>query len=389
MISATGTQQEWKGAIQAMLCRIKQTATVLEGGFPHWANGETGVWTTTPDGDWTGGAWPGMLWLAHRVTGEARFLELARTWCVRLRPRATRDTAFKGFGFYCGAALGEMLSGDDTAKTIGLEAAASLVGQFDPQLGLIPLGREAEEHGEIGKAFSSIDSLQAVPLLQWAARRTGDDKYRRVAISHTTRVLDIHCRWDGSVVQSSELNSENGYVLRHFTHKGYADDSVWGRAQGWGMLYSAMAVAQYPNEGRWLKQSMASADWWLAHVPADQVAYWDFNDPQIPATHRDTAATAIVSAALLKLGDLAPTAELRARYRSAAEATVRALISDYLVPTNTADLRQRGMLIGGCFNKRSDSRQHDAAQNAELIFGSYFLFACLQVLVGAVDAADI
>ena len=100
MISATGTQQEWKGAIQAMLCRIKQTATVLEGGFPHWANGETGVWTTTPDGDWTGGAWPGMLWLAHRVTGEARFLELARTWCVRLRPRATRDTAFKGFGFY-------------------------------------------------------------------------------------------------------------------------------------------------------------------------------------------------------------------------------------------------------------------------------------------------
>lgn len=389
MLSESGTQADWKRAAEDMVGRIEQTASALDTAFPHWANGQTGVWTTTPDGDWTGGAWPGMLWLAHRMTGEARFLELARAWCVRLRPRAKRDTAFKGFGFYCGAALGEILTGDDTAEAIALEAALSLRGQFDPQLGLIPLGREAEEHGEIGKAFSSIDSLQAVPLLQWAARRTGDDAYRRVASSHTTRVLDIHCRWDGSIVQSSELNGQNGYLVRHFTHKGYGDASVWGRAQGWGMLYSAMAAAQCPGERRWLEQSMAAADWWLAHVPADRVAYWDFDDPAIPDTQRDTAATAIVSAALLKLGEIAPTPELRGRYRGAAEATVRALITGYLVPTSAADTRQRGMLCGGCFNKRPDSRQHDAALNAELIFGSYFLFASLQVLCGVVDAAAI
>ena len=133
---------------------------------------------------------------------------------------------------------------------------------------------------------------------------------------------------------------------------------------------------------------MAAADWWLANVPDDLVAFWDFDDPAIPDTHRDTAATAIVSAALLKLAVLAPTAAQRSRYREAAELTVLALITNYLTPTYSDDPRPRGMLIGGCFNKRPDSRRHDSALNAELIFGSYFLFESLQVLSGFIRATD-
>ena len=201
-------------------------------------------------------------------------------------------------------------------------------------------------------------------------------------------MLDIHCRGDGSIIQSSDLDSRDGSVVRHFTHKGFSDTSVWGRAQAWGMLYSAMAFACSPAEARWLEQSMAAADWWLARVPDDLVAFWDFDDPAIPDTHRDTAATAIVSAALLKLAELAPSAAHRTRYRDAAERTVRALITNYLTPTHADDARPRGMLIGGCFNKRADSRRHDAALNAELIFGSYFLFESLQVMSGVIKATD-
>jgi unsaturated chondroitin disaccharide hydrolase len=382
-------QDEWRSAAEDMLCRIDQTAGALHDAFPHWANGQTGEWTTTPDGDWTGGAWPGMLWLAHAMTGDEKYRALARHWCLRLAPRAKRETAFKGFGFYCGAALGEILSGDTTGKAIALEAADSLRHQFDARLRLIPLGKDAEEAGEIGKAFSSIDSLQASPLLFWAASRTGDDSYRDCAIRHTTRVLDIHCRHDGSIIQSSELDSRTGEVVRHFTHKGVSQTSVWGRAQAWGMLYSAIAFARRPDMPRWLDQSMQAADWWLRRVPGDRVAYWDFVDPAIPDTERDTAATAIVCSALLKLGALAPDAARRARYRDAAERTVHALVAGYLTPTSTADRRPRGMLTGGCFNKRPDSRPHDAALQAELIFGSYFLFESLQVLGGVVEPAAI
>lgn len=387
--SRTARPDEWRQAAHDMLHRIDQTAGVLRDAFPHWADGRTGEWTTTPDGDWTGGAWPGMLWLAHAMTRDDKYRELAHAWCLRLRPRARRETVFNGFGFYCGAALGEMLAGDTSAKSIALEAAQSLRGQFDARLGLIPLGKEAEEAGEVGKAFSSIDSLQASPLLFWAAAATGDDSYRACAARHTTRVLDIHCRPDGAITQSSELDARNGDVVRHFTHKGVSATSVWGRAQAWGMLYSAMAFARSPGKTRWLERSTGAADWWLTHVPGDRVAFWDFDDPAIPAAERDTAATSIACAALLKLAAVAPDPASRARYREAAEETVRALVRGYLTPTSDDDARPRGMLVGGCFNKRPDSRPHDAALDAELIFGSYFLFESLQVLAGAIKATDV
>jgi unsaturated chondroitin disaccharide hydrolase len=46
------------------------------------------------------------------------------------------------------------------------------------------------------------------------------------------------------------------------------------------------------------------ADWWIAHVPTDYVAFWDFDDPKITETYRDTSATAAAAAALLKLSAL-------------------------------------------------------------------------------------
>jgi unsaturated chondroitin disaccharide hydrolase len=361
------------------------TAKTLKSGFPHWASSRTGEWTTTPDGDWTGGAFPGILWLGFNATHDNDLKILAHEWCLRLRPRAKLETAFKGFGFYCGAALGQIFANDDVADAIALEAATSLRDQFDSRFDLIPLGKDAEEHGEVGIAFSSIDSLQAVPLLFWAAKRTGDATYAERAARHTTRVLDIHCRQDGSIIQSSELNANTGAVTRHFTHKGASDTSVWGRAQAWGMIYSAMAFAQKPNETRWLHQSMAAADWWLTRVPESMIAFWDFDDPDIPNAPPDTAATAIVCTALLKLSKLAPKQADRARYRDAAERTADALICGYVTPNGPNDTRPRGMLIGGCFNKRPDARPRDSVTNAELIFGSYFLFEALQILTGAIE----
>jgi unsaturated chondroitin disaccharide hydrolase len=151
------------------------------------------------------------------------------------------------------------------------------------------------------------------------------------------------------------------------------------------MLFSTQSYLADRTREAWIGAAVRGADWWLAHVPPDRVAFWDFDDPAIPHTERDTAATAIATAALLKLGRTAPAESARARYRDAAETTARALIARHLTPTHPADRRVPGMLTEACFNKRTDARPQDRANRCEFIVGSYYLFESLLGLAGRID----
>lgn len=375
-------------AIDRMLTRMRDTAGRVGDGFPHWADPQSGRWTVTADGDWTGGFWVAMLWLACHGTGEQQYRRWAQRWAERLRPRIASASVFKAIPFYYGGSLGHLLLNDADARAMALEAATSLMRLYNPALGLIPLGAEAEEGSQVGPAESSIDSLFASPFLLWAARESGDARMREAARSHARRVIELHLRDDGSFIQSSSLDPQSGAPLRHYTHKGYSDTSTWGRAQCWGVLLSAMSYAREPSGTRWLRAAERGADWWIAHVPPDHVAFWDFDDPHIPEVERDTAATAAMACAMLKLAALADPAK-RDGYRRHAEATVSALTGDYLTPIGPSDRRVPGILTQGCFNKRPDSRSLDAAANNELIFGSYYLFEALHILAGKIDPAAI
>ncbi|MGA7761174.1 MAG: hypothetical protein WCA59_05460 [Candidatus Binataceae bacterium] len=374
----------WNEAIDRMLTRMRDTAGRVGDGFPHWADPESGRWTVTADGDWTGGFWVAMLWLACHGTGEERYRRWARQWAARMRPRIASASVFKAIPFYYGGSVGHLLLNDAGAREAALEAADSLMRLYNPALGLIPLGVEAEESSRVGPAESSIDSLFASPFLLWAARETGERRMREAAWSHASRVIELHLREDGSFIQSSSLDAQSGAVIRHYTHKGYSDTSTWGRAQSWGVLLSVMSYARAPGETRWLQAAERGADWWIAHVPSDCVAFWDFDDPRIPEIERDTAATAAMACAMLKLAALADPAK-RQGYRRHGEATVSALVERYLTPVSPSDRRVPGILTEGCFNKRPDSRSLDAASRNELIFGSYYLFEALHILAGRLD----
>ncbi len=374
----------WNEAIDRMLTRVRDTAGRVGDGFPHWADPESGRWTVTADGDWTGGFWVAMLWLACHGTGEECYRGWARQWAARMRPRIASASVFKAIPFYYGGSVGHLLLNDAGAREAALEAADSLMRLYNPALGLIPLGVEAEESSRVGPAESSIDSLFASPFLLWAARETGERRMREAAWSHASRVIELHLREDGSFIQSSSLDAQSGAVIRHYTHKGYSDTSTWGRAQSWGVLLSVMSYARAPGETRWLQAAERGADWWIAHVPSDCVAFWDFDDPRIPEIERDTAATAAMACAMLKLAALADPAK-RQGYRRHGEATVSALVERYLTPVSPSDRRVPGILTEGCFNKRPESRSLDAASRNELIFGSYYLFEALHILAGRLD----
>ena len=73
-------------------------------------------------------------------------------------------------------------------------------------------------------------------LLIWAAKESGDERLYEIGTQHAHRFIEFCVRDDGSVIQSVRFDTESGEVIRHYTHKGYTDDSTWARAQAWAML---------------------------------------------------------------------------------------------------------------------------------------------------------
>jgi unsaturated chondroitin disaccharide hydrolase len=368
------TDTPWQTGFERMLGRVDTTGASGTHGFPHYADPASGKWTTSRTGDWTGGFWNGMCWLAGQATNQERYRKWALDWAERLRPRAASDTVFRGFLFYYGALLGAVLLGEPKAREIALGGARGWAVSFNEKAGAFPLGAEAEEASDVGHGEANVDTVQGAALLVWAAHEANEPRWRAMALSHARRHIEFCIREDGSVCQSASFDPATGRMLRRYTHKGIRDDSTWARAQAWAIVgYTLMH--RWTGERGFLDVATRTADWWLAHAPADRVAFWDFDDPAIPDTHRDTSATAIVAASLLKLGALVPGALGRA-YRAAGEATVRALVEHYV--------DARGILSHGCYNRRLG-----LATRNELIWGSYYLFEALNVLTGKLEPASI
>lgn len=361
------TDSRYTAAIDALLERIDSTAEQTSGKFPHYGDLESGEWTTTADGNWTGGFWGGLAALGFAGSGAERLSRLADEITEQILPRQNSDTAFRGFLFWYGAAVNHLVTGSEDAAQTALAGARGLLTSFNDRAGIIPLGAEAEEAEAVGEGAANIDAVPGtVALLSWASEQTGDQRFRHAAVHHAQRHIELCVRADGSVCQSALFDTSNGALLNRYTHKGLNADSTWGRAQAWAMVAYAQA-AQWASPS-FLPTAVRLADWWLDRTPNAGIVSWDFDAGTGPDVPIDTSATAIAAAALLKLDRLVPE---RTDFRDRAVAHVDALL-DHLTPTGPDDSRPAGILTDGCFDKR-----RDFATRNELIWGDYFMLECL------------
>lgn len=368
---------ELAGAADSIIDRAITTARQPFNGFPHYADSRTGEWLLSTDGDWTGGFFVGQLWLAA-AGGYSSAADLAPEWAARLKHRSESETIFRGFLFWYGAAIGDMLVGSSTVRDLATTGAQALADSFQPSAGLLPLGPGAEEAHSVGQNETNVDGVPGgAPLLYWAADVLGQDSLRKKARSHVARHASFCIREDASVVQSATFDATSGKLVKTYTHKGVTDESTWSRAQAWMMLGLAQAARFEPDT--FIADAIRVCDWWIAHLPASNVAPWDFDAIQHESEPlRDTSATAIAAAALLKMRSLAPAKA--DQYAKTATGMIAALVDQHLSPNGPSDRRPAGILGEGCYNRRIE-----LAVNNELVWGTYFLLESLLSLSGTIE----
>jgi unsaturated chondroitin disaccharide hydrolase len=272
----------------------------------------------------------------------------------------------RGLLFWCGAGIAPVLDpARDAAAEVAIAAARSLAADLDPVAGLLPPGQEDAELYRWPRPGGCIDGLPGtVPLLAFASAATGEDRLRGIALGHDRRLSEFCVRADGSVAQSATYH-DRGALARQATIEGSSRDSTWAPGQAWAML--GLAQAAHLAGGEFTSTAARVADWYLDHLPADRVCFWDFDDPAIPGSPRDTSAAAITAAALLKLAAPGST-----RYRTALQFIVDALAKHHMAP--------HGGLRDGCYD------QHQKLATAsELIWGDHFLLEALLALDGIID----
>lgn len=376
-------QATYESARRRMIDRLRGTAAQDLAGWPDHADPRSGRWITKEDGDCTGGFFAGWLWLAGREIPA--LLPEARRWGYGLKRRLRSKTHYRGMLFYQGVLLGRLLHGEEEARELTIAVARALADDFNDAAGVIGLGEEGEETSNLGPGETTVDAIgMIVACLTFAAAETGEARLREMARRHALTHIDWCVRADGSVCQSASFDVNTGALTRRYTHKGHSPDSTWGRAQAWAMLGYALSALWQPDEPRFLHTAQRIADWWIEHVPADGISYWDFGDPRIPDTWRDTSAPAMVSAALLKIAGLTDDAAQAARYRAAAERGVRTMVMQWLTPLGANEDRPAGMLIGACYHPTIGH-----AVDCEAIWPDYYLFEALEVLTGRLGAAQI
>jgi len=340
-----------------------------EGIFPHAAPSATGEWTGTKQGNWTSGFRVGLLWYEAALSGRPRDADAAAAWTLRLAPHLDRKTHDIGFVFSNSAVLGAEIGQVAACRDLALRAADALAGMFHRAAGVIPIGVQAE----IGAGLDdvTIDCMVNLPLLWWAWKATGEERYLRVAASHADRTARWHVKADGRIIQSVHFDPATGDAVREETHQGSGTQGCWTRGQAWG-VYGFAEAYRATEDPRFLEVADRTAEYYFARAGADLVPFYCFDDPAIPNVPRDSSAATIVAAGLLLLAEHARDQAVRKRWLDRADALLSALVTEYLTPRSDTDRRPPGMLPHSCYNLKAGwDTDH------EIVWGDFFLLKSL------------
>jgi unsaturated chondroitin disaccharide hydrolase len=178
--------------------------------------------------------------------------------------------------------------------------------------------------------------------------------------------MQYFIREDGSTYHEVDFDPQGGEVMKKTILQGYNAESCWSRGQAWGICGFAIAY-KYTKREEFLRTAEKLADYYIANSPPDYVPYWDFNDPKIPNTVKDSSAATITACGLLELFELSE----ENKFGDIALNILNSLCNNYLSEDDKEEI-----LKHGCFHKPEGNGIDES-----LIWGDYYFMEALTKLI--------
>ncbi len=373
IMTAPYTAEELQLAVDRCIRQLKHNLPEFTDYF-QYSNSENNFYAPSKNQEWTPGFCTGEYWLAYELSGDDAFKQAALrqvdNFMERIEKRIDVDHHDMGFLYTPSCVAAYMLTGSETGKKAAIMAADNLISRFQEK------GQFIQAWGELGTKDNYrliIDCLLNLPLLFWASDVTGDEKYRKIALAHTKTSMSCVVRPDNSTYHTYFFDPETGAPVQGVTKQGYRDGSAWARGQAWGVYGMALSY-RHTKDPACIDLFERVTDFFLDHLPADLVPYWDLDFKDGDGEPKDSSAAAAVVCGMLEMAKYLPE-EKAEKYTSAAKRILAALMRDYAVKSPE---ESNGLLLHGVYCKASP---YNTVQNRGVdecnIWGDYFYLEAL------------
>jgi unsaturated chondroitin disaccharide hydrolase len=340
---------------------LDMTRTLPRGQFPYVGNAD-GSWSTGVG--WTGGFFPGELWYSAEQSADPLTSAQAAAWTLPLAAqRNNRSTHDVGFLIMSSFGNGYRLTGNPAYGDVVVQAATSLATRYSATVGATRSWNDPNDFIVI------IDNMMNLELLDYAAGLPGGDPiWRDMALTHSLTTARVLVRSDGSVIQEAKFDPATG-ALRSADNAavGLGSSAVWARGQAWALDGFATQY-RYLKDPRLLDTARATADYFLAHLPADSVPNWNLNDPT-ESTVQDTSAAAIAASGLAELAWVDPDPGHQATYRAGAARILAALTSPANLDTT---------VTGAGLLKHASQLASGPMSDTSVVYADYYLLEAIE-----------
>lgn len=244
--------------------KYRQNVTNIKGIFPYTTD-KSGNFTEQSNLKghegvqwWTNGFYAGILWLLYSKTGNEIYKNAARQQEKMLDDAfVLYDELNHDVGFMWGLASkpSYILEGDMESRARSLLAANILAGRYNPKGKYL----RAWNHGN----YTIIDCMMNIPLLYWASKECGDDRFRYIAEIQADSTIKYHLREGGSVAHIVVHDPENDAMTSTLAGQGISASSSWSRGQAWG-IYGFVLSYIYTGKKNYLATAVKIADYFIS-----------------------------------------------------------------------------------------------------------------------------